>query len=298
MKFFEAYHALLDSVMINCILGLSQYVVMRAGIFSLATTGLAALGGYCAGFLVLRAGVPLPVAWLAGVMLGVLVGAFLSWPLARLRGVFQAIATISLVQLVQSLIYWAEPITGGAGGLNGIPPAAQTPVIALWLIIVLIGLAAIGSSDIGRAFDTIREDETLAATLGIKVSRYHLLAFALSGGIAASGGILLGFHHYSLMPDAFGFDMVTNVLAYVVLGGINSAAGALTGAVVLTGLPEIARPLADQRTIAVGILLMACIIYLPDGLVDTLRHKLRARRIAKVQRGASGVSSEEVADVS
>jgi branched-chain amino acid transport system permease protein len=287
MSFFGAYHSLFDSILINCVLALSQYAVMRLGIFSLATTGFAAIGGYTAAILVLRLAVPIPLAWLCAVLVGLLGGALLSWPLARLRGVFQAIATISMVQLVQSLLFWAEPLTGGAAGLNGIPPVADTSIIIGWLVLVVCILGLLSRSDIGRTFDTIRQDETLAATLGIHVSRYHVLAFVLSGGIAASAGTLLAFHDYSLMPDMFGFTMITNVLAYVVLGGSNSVAGAIGGAILLTVLPEVARPFADQRMIAVGVLLMLAIIYLPDGFVDGLRRRNAVRAAAKTKIGGA-----------
>ncbi len=290
MSLFGAYGSLVDSILINCGLALSQYVVMRAGIFSLASAGFAAIGGYAAALLVLRAGVPVPLAWLCAVLLGVAAGAALSWPLARLRGVFQAIASIAMVQLVQSLLLWAETLTGGAGGLNGIPPVATTPVLAGWLVLIVCLLGLLSRSDAGRAFDTIREDETLAVTLGINVARYHMAAFMLSGCIAAAAGTLTAFHDYSLMPDAFGFTMVTNVLAYVVLGGSGSVAGALGGTIVLVALPEVARPFADHRMIAVGVLLMLSIIYMPHGFVDGLR--LRRRRPA-----ATRVQAEEAGDV-
>jgi branched-chain amino acid transport system permease protein len=280
MNLLGAYGSLLDSILINCMFALSQYVVMRAGIFSLATAGFAAVGGYAAAILVQRVGVPIPLAWLAAIGVGLLAGAALSAPLARLRGVFQAIASIAMVQLVQSLLFWAEGLTGGAAGLNDIPPAANTGVLAACLAIAGSLLWLLGRSDIGRSFDTIREDETLAVTLGIDVAHYHRLAFVLSGGLAACGGAMLAFHDYSLMPDAFGFTMVTNVLAYVVLGGSGSVAGAIGGAVLLTILPEIARPFADNRMIAVGVLLMLSIIYLPHGFVDGLRGRSWRRRPA------------------
>ncbi len=297
MNLFGAYGSLVDSILINCGLALSQYVVMRAGIFSLATAGFAAIGGYAAAILVLRAGVPAPLAGLCAVLLGIAAGAALSWPLARLRGVFQAIASIAMVQLVQALLLWAEPLTGGAGGLNGIPPVANTAVLAGWLVLVVCLLGLLSRSDIGRTFDTIREDETLAVTLGINVARYHTAAFMLSGGLAAAGGTLLAFHDYSLMPDAFGFTMVTNVLAYVVLGGSGSVAGALGGTVVLVALPEVARPFADHRMIAVGVLLMLSIIYMPHGFVDGLRQWSRRRGASPAAAAAARVRPEGASDV-
>ena len=110
---------------------------------------------------------------------------------------------------------------------------------------------------------------------------YQTLAFGLSGVIAGMTGALMACHNHSIVPEEFGFDMLTAVLAYVVLGGRRSVAGPIVGAVLLSLLPEIARPLADNRMIVAGGLMMLAIIYLPHGIVDT---------IVIARRRASGLS--------
>jgi branched-chain amino acid transport system permease protein len=99
-------------------------------------------------------------------------------------------------------------------------------------------------------------------------------------------------HNHSVVPEEFGFDMLTTVLAYVVLGGRQSVAGPIVGAVVLSLLPEIARPLADNRMILLGALIMLAIIYLPHGIVDSI---VIARRRAASAPGAHA-SVPEAAD--
>ena len=278
----DGQSALLDLVLVNAMLALSQYAALRAGVFSLASAGLAAIGAYTAGALTVRFGVPPIVGGLAAAAAGCLMGLVLSVPLARLRGVFQAIATLAFVQIVLSLVLFATPVTGGATGLNGLPKAATTPVLAVALAVVLYLLRSLYASGTGRAFDTIRQDETAAVSLGIAVSRYHALAFALSGAIAGLGGGLLAYHNYSLVPEEFGFALLTAILASVVLGGQRSLVGPIVGAAILTCLPEIARPLADNRMILTGVLLTVAIVYLPHGMVDTLAVHLR--RIAARHR--------------
>ena len=114
--FLAAYQALFDIALLGCGLGFSQYIVLRAGVESLATAAFCAIGAYLAAILVTRMGVGAPMAVLGAGLLGALTGALVSIPLARLRSVFQAIATIAFVQIVTSLILYAEPITGGALG--------------------------------------------------------------------------------------------------------------------------------------------------------------------------------------
>jgi len=286
IDFITGYLPLLNLVILNCGLALSQYVVLRAGVFSLATAGLASIGAYAAGILILRAGVPTLVSVLGGAAAGMIVALILSLPLARLRGVFQAIATVALVQIILSVALYADDITGGANGLNGIPQLVGTPALLLFAAISIYGLWSLGRGRVGTAFDAIRQDETVAVSLGIAVARYQALAFALSGAIAGAAGALMACHNHSVVPEEFGFDMLTTVLAYVVLGGRQSVAGPVVGAVILSLLPEIARPLADNRMIIHGLLIMLAIIYLPHGIVDSI---VIARR-----RAANGAAASVV----
>jgi branched-chain amino acid transport system permease protein len=219
------------------------------------------------------------------ILCGIAAGLFLSLPLAKLRGAFQSIATIGFVQIMVSLTLYAQPLTGGALGLNAIPKVATTG----WLVAVVIALAAllavINRSGIGRAFDAIRQDYTVAMSLGISVRRYFRYAFALSGAIGALGGCLLAYNTYSIQPDVFGFPMLVLVIAAVILGGRSMVAGPLVGTAFLIILPELIRPLADARLLLQGLLLIVVIIYLPQGIVDSLSHRWKLRRASVTDRG-------------
>jgi branched-chain amino acid transport system permease protein len=268
--FFAAYKPLFDITLLSCGLAFSQYVVLRAGVESFATAAFAAIGAYFAAILVTRVGMPASVAIVAAGMLGAVAGGLLSIPLARLRSVFQAIATIAFVQIIVSLILYAEPITGGALGINGIPQLVGTFGLVAYVVVVVVLMSVINRSGIGRAFDALRQDETVAVALGISVIKYHALAFILSGAIAGAGGGMLALNTYSIHAEQFGFPLLVAALAAVVLGGRTSVLGPIVGAGVLAVLPEIARPLAEQRLLVYGLILIVIIIYLPRGIVDTL----------------------------
>lgn len=288
--FIVAYKPLFDIALLSCGLAFSQYVVLRAGVESFATAAFAALGAYTAAILVTRSGVSMPLAIAAGTLIGALAGGLLSIPLARLRGFFQAIATIAFVQIVVSLILYAEPLTGGALGINGIPQLVGTGALAGYLALVVALLAVINRSGVGRAFDAVRQDETAAVALGISVMKYHTLAFVLSGAIAGAGGGMLALNTYSIHAEQFGFPLLVAALAAVVLGGRTSVWGPIVGAVVLAALPELARPLAEQRLLVYGLILIVIIIYLPRGIVDTLIARWKARRAVAVQGTRPGVA--------
>ncbi len=294
MAFILTYRPLFDLICIYSILAFSQYVALRAGLFSLATAGFASIGGY-AGAILLKETALGPVLGAVGAMLcGIAAGLILSLPLARLRGAFQSIATIGFVQIMVSLALYAQPLTGGPLGLNAIPKVATTAVLVPVVIVLTVILAIINRSGIGRAFDAIRQDYTVAMSLGISVSRYFRYAFALSGAIGALGGCLLAYNTYSIQPDVFGFPMLVLVIAAVILGGRSMVAGPLVGTAFLIVLPELIRPLADARLLLQGLLLILVIIFLPQGIVDSLNHRWKLRRVTNGTPGEKGKRVHEL----
>jgi branched-chain amino acid transport system permease protein len=277
-NFVLTYRPLFDLICIYSVLSFGQYVALRAGLFSLATPGFALIGAYTGALLLKETGAGALLGAAAATLSGVLVGLFLSLPLARLRGVFQAIATIGFVQIMVSLALYAEPLTGGALGLNAIPKAATTWQLVPVVVMLILLLAIINRSGIGRAFNATRQDYTVAQSLGISIQRYFRYSFALSGAISALGGCLLAFNTYSIEPEVFGFPLLVLTVAAVILGGRSSVAGPLVGTAFLILLPELIRPLAEQRLLVQGVLLILVIIYLPQGIVDSLGQRWAARQ--------------------
>lgn len=151
-----AYRSLFDAICIYSILALSQYISLRGGLYSLATPAFALLGAYGGGILLKDHGLdPVLCAALASAI-GVLAGLLLSVPLAKLRGGFQAIATIGFAQILISLVLYAEDLTGGAVGLNAIPKVATTPILLIALAAGVVFLWVLNRGSIGCAFDAIR----------------------------------------------------------------------------------------------------------------------------------------------
>ncbi|MGE0330268.1 MAG: branched-chain amino acid ABC transporter permease [Ramlibacter sp.] len=281
INFFNTYQSLLDHILVNMLLAASQYVVLRAGVFSLGSAGFAALGAYCTALLTTKLGWNPWLSVVAGMMLGTFVSALLALPLSRLRGVFQAVATLAFVQIVLSATQNWVALTNGPMGVNSIPHAASTVSLLAIVIVVVVFLVMMGRYSFGRALDVIREDETVAVSLGISVPYYHRIAFVLSGALAGLSGGLHAISSYSITPQDYGFGLLVAALAMVVLGGRTTVWGALVGALVLTSLPEIFRVFADYRAVVQGILLMLVIIYLPRGLADTVIANLKDRRLRR-----------------
>jgi len=286
-EFFLTYQPLLDLILIGSGYAFSQYLFLRAGSFSVATAGLAAVGAYAAAWLVMKAGGGIIVGAIGGTAAGALLSSLLAIPLAKLRGVYQAIATIAFVEIVSSLVLFAESITGGAMGLNGIPKLVDTWQLVVAVAAVLYMLHVLGTTSLGRAWDAIREDEAVAVSLGVHVAKYRYIAFAVSGAISGLFGALEALHGYALSPQQFGFPLLVAALSYVVLGGRRSPLGPFVGAALLIILPEVSRGFADMRMLVYGVLLVCVITFMPKGVVDTLLERV-SRRKSRVHQSKDG----------
>ncbi|CAH1655934.1 branched-chain amino acid ABC transporter permease [Chelatococcus asaccharovorans] len=283
MSFLGQYIPLLDTVLLAVGFAFSQQVVLRAGVFSVATAGFAAIGSYCAAILVTRLEWHPLFAMAAACLFGALTGFLLAQPLARLRGIYQAIATLAFVQIVIAVTLFAEPITGGGLGINNIPKSVGTGTLAVAVLVTAYILHSVKQSGVGRAFDAIHQDETVAAVLGISIRKYQTLAFLISGCIAGAFGGLQALNTYSIAPTTFSFAFVIMVLGYIVVGGRRSVLGPVVGVAVLTLLPELSRFMAEWRPILTGATMILISTYLPLGLADTLIARLRMRRLSHAQ---------------
>jgi branched-chain amino acid transport system permease protein len=291
MTMFLAYQSVFDHILVYALLAMSQYIVMRAGTFSLGTAAFAAIGGYTTGILTARVGWPPALAIVSGVALATASSAVMAVPLSRLRGVFQAVATMAFVQVVVTVILNWDSLTRGALGINAIPKVATTGWLLAIVAITVALLHVLGRFSIGRAMDVIREDETVAVSLGIRVAQHQRIAMIISGALAGLGGGLFACNSYAITAEDFGFSMLNSALAMTVLGGRKSVWGPLVGAAVLVTLPELFRTFAEYRNVVQGALLMLVIVYLPDGIADTLRAAVRDRRIRRLSSEDVSVSA-------
>jgi branched-chain amino acid transport system permease protein len=146
----------------------------------------------------------------------------------------------------------------------------------------------ISRSSIGRAFDALRQDETVGATLGISIRKYHMIAFVLSGALAGFYGGMQSLYTYSIEPEMFGFAFLVAALTYIILGGRGTVTGPIIGAAIMSLLPELARPLADNRQFFQGVLMMVMVAFMPHGVFDGFVLYMRKRRAAAARSPIQG----------
>jgi len=241
-------------------------VVLACGQLSLGQAAFMGLGAYSSALLPLQSGLPfwavLPLSCVAPVAFALLIGP----PTLRLSGVYLAIATIGLGEVLRAL-YLNSDFLGGALGLSGIPADASPGLIYLVLLIAFAALWRLARSPAGRAMEAIRQDATAAEIAGIPVSRYQLAVLVASAVLAGLAGALDAHSTSFIGPNEYGFDTAIAVLSYALLGGIGSPAGPVLGAVLLTLLPEMVPGAAQVRPIASGVVIVAAVLFLPHGLL-------------------------------
>jgi len=218
--------------------------------------------------------------WLAFPLAGI-TAAFISivimGPVLRLRGHYVAIATLGTSTMITAALLSFEGITHGPLGVSDIPTpqlfglTLDSPVsfyflcLAVLLLVVLL-VTRLQNSHLGRAWYAIREDEIAARSSGIPLTDYKALVFAIGGCIAGLAGSLLAHQYTYISPDIFDLTVSTLALTIVVMGGMGSSFGAILGALILVGTPELFRPLQDVRYLGYGVLLLLLIRFRPQGI--------------------------------
>lgn len=291
---------LLQLMAINALLALSIYLTLACGQLSLANAAFMGLGAYAGAALTIHAGWPFPAVLAVAVLAPAAVATIVGLPTLRLRGVFLAIATIGLGEVLRVVIVNLQ-VTGGAEGISRIPVKTQNWHLALTLVIVAFLAWRLQGSRMGYAFEAIREDESAARTMGINTTFYKLAAFVLGAAIAGLAGALKAHLSRAITPGDYDFTMAVNILAFAIVGGIVSFAGPILGAVLLTLLPNLLRYVhleaGWQTLLANGVILLLVILFLPNGLVSLFTGRWRRPDPLSSSDEPAGSAGERKADV-
>lgn len=263
--FLWAYGSLIYGIGVNAILGLSIYAVLALGQLSLGQAAFMGMGAYASAVLTLKFGVSFPLVLAASMAVPAVAALVIGVPTLRLTGIYLAIATIGIGEVMR-IVYVDTPYLGGALGLSGIPQKADGTIIFGLLAVILVGFVSATRSKIGRAFEAIREDESAARVMGINVGAYRMAALILSAALAGLAGALNAHFSSFIGPEDYGFDTAVTVLSYAVLGGVTTPIGPVLGAIILTALPEVLRPLHDFRLVFNGLIIVLIVIFMPRGI--------------------------------
>ena len=273
------YQNLLYALGVNGLLALSMYVVLAVGQLSLGQAAFMGLGAYSSVLMTMRLDLPFAVVLPLSVVVPVAFALAVGVPTLRLSGVYLAIATIGLGEVLRA-VYLNVDLFGGALGLSGIPERATAPMIYGLLGLAVLALWLVGRSGIGRAMEAMREDETAAEVMGVPVRRYKMGALAASAALAGLAGCLSAHVSSFIGPNEYGFEPAVTILSYALLGGIGTPLAPVVGAWVLTLLPELLRGVSDIRLVLNGVIIVLAVLFLPNGLLAWRMKRIGARTAA------------------
>ena len=248
------------------------------GQISFGQAGFLAIGAFTFGHLKGR-GVPFLVALsAAGVAAGV-AGVVVGFPSLRLKGPYLAIATLGFgVAVYQTFVNW-EVLSGGRSGLAvskldpvaGVSRHVSTYYVYLLLLILFTLLASnITSSFAGRAFEAIRDSDIAAEVLGVNLTRYKLLAFAVSSLYTGVHGALFAQLLGHLEPQMFNVLEAITLFVAVIVGGLGSIPGSILGAAFVVLVPQVLSGARELVPVVYGLAILLVLIFEPLGLAGRL----------------------------
>jgi branched-chain amino acid transport system permease protein len=250
-----------------------------AGQVSFGQNAFAALCGYASAILTTTYEWEPVAGLLVGIALAAIVALIVGYPTLRLKGHYLAMATLAIGLIAYEVAVQWESLTEGYTGISGIPSPGIGPFHAdsdMQKLVVTAAFAAVGlyachrirHSRLGRALVAVGGNEEAARALGVDVARYKLAAFVISAVYAAVAGWLFVHVVGFVCPEVFGLHMVNVGFTMLYAGGLGSAFGPLVGAVVISLLPEVFRPLKDYQDLAYGVVLILILIYAPRGMAS------------------------------
>jgi branched-chain amino acid transport system permease protein len=277
------------------------------GQLSLGHVAFFGIGAYASSLCSLGFAVTLPPGWLVsvdpkpvwfGMLCGTVLAGLCGWAIGKIsfkvRGAYFVIVTVSFAEVVRLVaLNWVE-LTQGPMALNNIPylrlgipglfeisflrkPANYYGVLAVAILCYVI-IRRLVQSRAGRAMIAVRENEPLAASIGVDVTRYLVLATVVAAAMAGAAGALYAHYVRIVDPDVFLFIYTVTMVIMVVTGGKGTLAGPVVGGVIFGLLPETLRTLQtppEVQWVIYGVLMVLVVYFLPEGIVPAVRNWMR-----------------------
>ena len=257
--------------------------------------------------------VAMAIALVIGALVAAAFGILIGIPVLRLRGDYLAIVTLAFGEIIKNLInavYLGRDSAGfhfslkdslslnlaedgevlikGAQGITGTPQEATFTIGIILVLLTLFIVMNLTNSRTGRAIMAIRDNRIAAESIGINITKYKLLAFSVSAGLAGIAGVLYAHNLTTLTatPKNFGYNMSIMILVYVVLGGIGSIRGSVIATVILYLLPELLRGLNNYRMLMYAIVLILAMLFNSAPQFVAIRERIFEGFMRKIKKPA------------
>ncbi|MFC4624008.1 branched-chain amino acid ABC transporter permease [Daeguia caeni] len=287
--------------MIAAMGALSVYIMLRMDLMFFAVPAFMAIGGYAAAILsfnydvtdlfilsIIAFGLPFLIA----IPVGLLV--------LRMKGVYFVLVTFVMAEIMPLLLFETPNLTGGSNGISGLPPVTLFGNIYIednnTVLLMITGLAAFATlitvavtAYFRPQFDSIREDELLAQSLGLVIAKYKIIGFCFASGIAGLAGFALAEMLMTAHPSSFSAMSSVNYVAYTIVGGQGAILGPLLGSALLVWASNIFSMQGEISQGLFGVLLIAAVIFAKGGLIGVAQRW--AKRLAAPKANANALNA-------
>ena len=294
---FDTYQTnIMITALMYVVLGLGLNIVVgMAGLLDLGFVAFYAVGAYSYALLNHHFGLGFWAVLPIGGCLAALAGLILGFPVLRLRGDYLAIVTLGFGEIIRLVLEnWNEFSMGPSGisniarpGFFGMEMSLNGSILYLYYIMIIFMIITIfivnrlQDSRLGRAWIALREDEIACQAMGIDKRKTKLVAFSLGAFWAGLVGVVFAAKTTFINPASFTFLESAIILSIVVLGGMGSIVGVIMGAFVLILLPEYLRAFSEYRMLAFGGILVAMMVFRPQGLISNIRRTYKFEKNSK-----------------
>jgi branched-chain amino acid transport system permease protein len=260
-------------------------IIGTAGLGSFGHAAYFGLGAYGAA-LAAKAGFGFASSLALGALLALVAAIVFGWFCVRLTGTYMAMLTLAFAQIVWSIVFQWDAVTGGSNGIVGVwpPEWLNNRDYFYWMTLAICGSGVLACwwivyTPFGYALRASRDSALKALAIGIPVKRMQWALFALAGALAGVAGAVYAFSKGSISPDVSSIPRSVDALVMVLLGGINTLLGPVLGAAVFTWLQDtLARTTDYWRALLGGIILLLVMVF-PRGIVGSVQ-AIRAKRFA------------------
>lgn len=277
-------------ICINATLAITlNFIMGYAGIYSIAHAVFFGIGAYTAAYLGIHVSASILLTIPAAMLMGGLLSLALALPALRVRGEYFVAASLGLQVLGVTVFSQWKSVTGGIGGLVGIPPirALGHPVTdpveflllaAACLAVIIVVTSTLLRSSFGRSLQAIRDSESAAQAFGKNVAAIKTLSVVVSASLAAVAGALYAFYLGFINVESFTMDTSVLLMAMVTIGGAGTVLGPIVGAALLMLLPSLfsylpflpATEIGSIQQIAYGLAMVLLMMFRPGGIVGAV----------------------------
>src|SRR5712691_7819394 len=262
-----------------------HFIMGPGGMHSFGHAAYFGLGAYGAALLVKWFAAPMPLALAAAPVVAALGALLFGWFAVRLSGVYLAMLTLAFAQIVWSILFQWEEVTGGSNGILGIWPQApfdsRSAFYLLTLATVLVGVLLLRRflfAPFGYAMRAGRDSPLRAEAIGINVKRVHWIGFAIAGTFAGIAGGLFAFAKGTISPDLAWVSRSIDGMVMVLLGGIQTLTGPIVGATVFALLQDSVMRQTEFWRGLLGAVILLLVLVFPGGIVGALGRRFATRR--------------------